>query len=305
MHPIQMQERPVIRRTGGKVRIASWIAERVALLQGWTIWCEPFCGSAAVYFRLLQLGAFDRIRARGDYPRVVLNDQCAKITNLYRVMREQPEALAYAIDHTPYSREEFNAANIELPDDSPLERARKYLILNWQGFAGTCDGKSWGFGKGKDVSTDPIKTWLGIAGRIRLAIEPFQDCYIEHQDFEPVMKRWDSPHTLFYLDPPYWDTEGYYDHPFGREDHLRLAKLAHEVEGQVILSYYPHAEIEALYSPDEWDFLYKDTMLCTGKVKANEGDKRGRRTELLLIRKNRREYNIPTSDCYQLSLFDM
>ena len=40
------------------------------------------------------------------------------------------------------------------------------------------------------------------------------------------MRRYDRAHTLFYMDPPYWATEGY-DAEFGLEQYerTRLARL--------------------------------------------------------------------------------
>ena len=45
---------------------------------------------------------------------------------------------------------------------------------------------------------------------------------IENKDFESLIKVYDKPGALFYLDPPYHGTEKYYDNQFSEEDHMRL-----------------------------------------------------------------------------------
>ena len=71
---------------------------------------EPFMGSLAVFL---------------NKPRVTLetiNDIDARLVNLFRVMRDDPEKLQYLIYHTLYSRKEFMKSN-EISSD-PIEDAR-------------------------------------------------------------------------------------------------------------------------------------------------------------------------------------
>ena len=42
---------------------------------------------------------------------------------------------------------------------------------------------------------------------------------IENKDFADLIKVYDRPTALFYLDPPYVNTEKYYDSPFSAQDH--------------------------------------------------------------------------------------
>ncbi|HEX2867231.1 MAG TPA: DNA adenine methylase, partial [Ignavibacteriales bacterium] len=60
--------------------------------------------------------------------------------------------------------------------------------------------------------------------------------------------KYDTPDTLFYLDPPYIAAEKYYEVPFTMEDHERLAALLKEIKGKFVLSYYDHPFIREQYS---------------------------------------------------------
>ena len=55
--------------------------------------------------------------------------------------------------------------------------------------------------------------------------------------YHEVIKRYDKPETVFYIDPPYWDCEGYYGKGiFSREDFAVLAGLLAGIKGKFILS---------------------------------------------------------------------
>ncbi|MGA0199117.1 MAG: DNA adenine methylase, partial [Prochlorotrichaceae cyanobacterium] len=160
-----------------------WILEHLKRFQ-WSIYCEPFVGSGAVYFRLVSEGIFEQIRARGHHPRIVLNDADSRIVQLFRACRDYPEALAHAVEFTPYSREEHRIAQgkQESLDDvlDEVEAARRHLVDVWQSFKKE-PGNSWGIDKhaipGREQGGDTSATtvWHSLPSRI-LAASPHLQC---------------------------------------------------------------------------------------------------------------------------------
>ena len=71
---------------------------------------------------------------------------------------------------------------------------------------------------------------------------------VENQDFETLIKHYDRPDAFFYLDPPYYSTEGMYDVGFGWEDHVRLQETLKNIKGKFLLSYNDCNEIRELYN---------------------------------------------------------
>jgi DNA adenine methylase len=69
---------------------------------------------------------------------------------------------------------------------------------------------------------------------------------IENLPWDKVVEKYDRQHTLFYCDPPYWQTEGY-GVQFGWEQYQRLAELANSIKGQMIISINAHPEIRELF----------------------------------------------------------
>jgi site-specific DNA-adenine methylase len=170
-----IKPKPIIGRVGGKVRLAPWIIEHLKRFQ-WSIYCEPFAGSAAVYFRLIQEGIFEQIRARGHHPRVVLCDADSRIVQLFKTCRDHPELLAYAVAMTPYSREEHKLAQQSIDGiEDEIEEARRYLVDGWQSFA-YIQGDSWGTETGilhpnSHGGKNPYERWQTLPQRI-LAASP-------------------------------------------------------------------------------------------------------------------------------------
>lgn len=130
--------KPVIGRVGGKARIASWILEFIKQ-HNFSIYCEPFLGSAALYFALINEGIPEQIKKRGRHFRAVLNDADKEIMNLYRTVRDYPELLAFNVYFTPYSRAEHKQAQ-QRGEGDLLESARLSLVGSWQSMA---NGDGW------------------------------------------------------------------------------------------------------------------------------------------------------------------
>lgn len=73
-----------------------------------------------------------------------------------------------------------------------------------------------------------------------------KDVVIENRDAHDVLRGWDDPDTLHYVDPPYphatrhvRDRNLAYRHEMSDDDHRRLAHTLHELAGMIILSGYP------------------------------------------------------------------
>ena len=109
-------------------------------------------------------------------------------------------------------------------------------------------------------------------------IERFREAQIECLDFSKLIPKYDTAETLFYCDPPYVGTEGYYSGGFGEPEHRELARLLQGIEGKAMVSYYPHPLVDELYPG--WRRISWEACKYSEKVK---GGKRQRATELLLM----------------------
>lgn len=111
-------KKPPFSYYGGKQRLAARICN---LLPPHTVYVEPFCGSAAVYFKK-GLPQIENHNSH-DY-REVLNDLNGLIINFFRVMQEpeQMAALIHRLGWTVYSQDEHRKAKelCKSPVDNPV-----------------------------------------------------------------------------------------------------------------------------------------------------------------------------------------
>ena len=180
---------------GGKTRLAKTIVQK---MPPHTCYVEVFAGAAAVFF------------AKEPSKTEVINDLDRELVTLYRVVQYHPEELHRQFKFQLVAREEFRrlmAANPETLTD--IQRAARYLYLQRTCYGGRVYQRTFGtitMGKPR-LNLFTLEETLETVWR-RLA-----QVLIECMDFRELIARYDRPHTLFYLDPPYWDIVGY-EHNF-------------------------------------------------------------------------------------------
>lgn len=91
------------------------------------------------------------------------------------------------------------------------------------------------------------------------------------------MDKYDRNHTLYYMDPSYWDTEGY-GVEFGIEQYARMAELARSISGSMVISVNDHPEMRRVY-----DALHMEELGITYTV---GGGQRSEAWELLIWNNN-------------------
>jgi len=94
---------------------------------------------------------------------------------------------------------------------------------------------------------------------------------IENRDFESLIRVYDRPGALFYLDPPYHGTEKYYEGGFSHDDHIRLKTVLDGIKGKFILSYNDDEFIRDLYKDYHIEGISRNSNL-TNKLNADTFD---------------------------------
>lgn len=161
----------------------------------------------------------------------VFNDVDGDLINLYKQIKYNCSALQNEIDWLQ-SRELFNTYRYEIENGielSELQRAARYLYLI------KCS-----FGSNRNSFATATKRICNIVDALPVYKERLKDVIIENRDFEKLIKTYDRPSALFYIDPPYVESEGYYNKKyvsFNKDDHLRLNSVLKGIKGRFILSY--------------------------------------------------------------------
>lgn len=169
----------------------------------------------------------------------IFNDIDGNLINLYRQIKFNCDELQKEVDWLQ-SRELFNEYryqienNIQLTD---LQRAARYLYII------KCS-----FGSTKTSFATAPKSVNNIISKLPDYQKRLSKVIIENRDFEQLIKTYDRPKALFYLDPPYVDTEKYYTaFDFKISDHKRLNSVLRSIKGRFILSYNDCELIREMY----------------------------------------------------------
>lgn len=213
---------------------------------------EHFGGSGSIL-----LGQ-PKIRGRIEF----YNDYNADLSNLMLCVRDRLVALIQELRYLPlHSEAEFNAfrralSHEGMPDFTEDEiaiarlmltpeqfeevrvilqeraelwdvrRAAAYYTVDRRSFNATCTSFA--------LRPTNLEHFLGLIGR---ASQRLQDVVITNRDFEASIKGIDSPDTLHYCDPPYFETEKMYAAKFSLEDHYRLHDVLRKCKGPSVVSY--------------------------------------------------------------------
>lgn len=219
---------PIIPWIGGKRRLADRI---FPLFPAHECYVEPFAGGAALFFL--------RQPAKVE----VLNDINGELVNLYRVVQHHLEEFVRQFKWALTSRTVFEWLKVTRPETlTDIQRAARFFYLQQNAFGGRVDGQSFG-----TATTAPPLNLLRIEQNLSDAHLRLSGVYIEHLPWQDIIKRYDREHTLFYLDPPYWETEGY-GVPFEWSQYEQMAELLSSIKGKAIISLNDHPDIRKVFS---------------------------------------------------------
>ena len=168
----------------------------------------------------------------------VYNDVNGNLVNLFRCIKYHPDAVQNELQYILISREQFYDAReqIDTRGMTDIQRAARFFILIKESFG--ADVRSFGL-RPRDM--DKAKDYLlQVSKRLNKVV-------IENLDFQKILKNYDKSDALFYLDPPYYETEKYYPDRFMPEDHVRLKEALDVIKGKFVLSYNDCEYIRELY----------------------------------------------------------
>jgi DNA adenine methylase len=192
-------------------------------------------------------GAANLLFAKEPSKIEVYNDINSELVNFFRVLRddEKWQKLQEKLLLTPYSREEFNLALQPAEGLDEIERARRFYVRLEMSFAGL----GVAFGYSRTASNNHPRTYFNKIANFELFHQRIRTVVIENLDFEDVFKRYDTPNTFFFCDPPY--IEHKVESPglnlvMPLEDHMRLIRTVLQAQGKVLLLGYPHPVYEEL-----------------------------------------------------------
>jgi DNA adenine methylase len=272
---------------GGKSKIGKWIVPFYD--KDMETYVENFGGMFWCFFNM-------DLKQYPNLKKVVYNDFNPLNYNLFKCV-QNPEELLRAINSIdcqqfgvsvtpPHLKDQFVSFQAEIFKDDfrvnayDYETAAKYVYILTQVFSG---------------SKPETSSYIDLKGKYKSKYLTFRDKLskpdwvehflkitdVENMDFEDVIKKYDSPKSYFYVDPPYWKTENYYsNHDFDRDDHERLANTLKNIKGKFSLSYYDFPLLSEWFPKDQFNWEMKQFAKAAA---AKKGEKQNMGEELLIM----------------------
>ena len=220
----------------------------------------------------------------------VFNDFNGNLVNLYRCVREQPEALRDELRYMLNSRMDFEYMKGMLHSQAVLPDVRRaayyYALIRYSYAAGTST-----FGSQPHAMWNNFPLIESAAGRLQKVV-------IENKDCMKLIRQYDRPEGFFYCDPPYYNADQYYEAVSTNGfDHAGLADALLGIKGKFLLSYNDCPEIRALY--DRPGIVVEGISRLSNIAQRYENGKQY--PELLISNYDTTEL---ARSCVQLTLFD-
>lgn len=231
---------PIIPWIGGKRRLADRL---LPLFPQHECYVEVFAGGAALFFLKPHQASVE-----------VLNDINGELVNLYRVVQHHLEEFVRQFKWALTSRQVFKWLQDTQPETlTDIQRAARFYYLQQHAFSGKVQGQNFG-----TATTAPAINLCRIEESLSAAHLRLSGVYVENLSWSECMRRYDRPHTFFYCDPPYWETEGY-GVPFEFAEYERLVEFMGSCKGKVMVSINDHPQIRQAFAGfrmEELDIKY-------------------------------------------------
>jgi DNA adenine methylase len=277
--------KPFLKWAGGKTQLLSQIAPYFPTK--FNRYCEPFTGSAAVYWHLYSLRKQGVVQfvAPADAS-VRLADSNTDLINCYQVVRDDVAALIEKLTaHREHHQKDYyyHIRAQTVAELSPVERAARLIYLNK-----TCYNGLYRVNRAGQFNV-PIGRYknptIFDAATLQSASHALHGVEIVHADFREL-RHWAQAGDFIYFDPPYAPLTktasftSYTAVTFGEREQQELAAVFHELDRRGCRLMLSNSWTPAILS------LYQKNFHCL-EVKASrainsKASKRGPVSELLV-----------------------
>jgi DNA adenine methylase len=197
--------RPIFVRIGSKYNIRDFIIQKFP--KNFNSYCEPFCGSSAIFFNLDL-----------DGKKVILNDVDKELIQAYKLVKE------VIVDKMPilYNKNDMQKL-IDKSSKTNEEKLMAYMYRTSNSFM--------------SVDADYLFHENSLETKVKKIPEykeKLKDVKLLHDDALDVIRRFDNEGMLFFIDPPYENSKRLYD--AAHFDYDKLASTLTNIRGKFVLT---------------------------------------------------------------------
>lgn len=249
MMPVEPAQ-PLAPYIGGKKQLARRLIRLINATDHQT-YAEAFVGMGGVFLR------------RDQRPKCeVINDWSEDVSTFFRVIQHHYVAFLDMMRFQITSRAGFEKLlALEPASLTDLQRSARFLYIQRLAFGGKVAGRNFGVATDRPGRFDVTK----LGPMIEAVHERLAGVIIERLPWADFIARYDRPGTLFYLDPPYYGSEGDYGRAlFDRGQFKLMAERLRALRGRFILSLNDHPDVRRIF--DGFEFRTEElTYTVSGK----------------------------------------
>lgn len=192
----------------------------------------------------------------------VYNDLDNNLYNLFMVVKYHAEAFAKEFQFMINSRKLFKTM-LDFKPITDIQKATQFFFILQRSYG----AKMQQFAYGRKGNSGCAKSQNNIIARVLAAANRLDKVYIENQDFDDLINRYDCDSAFFYLDPPYTThKENYYSVVKSKDfEHERLFNCLKNTKGRWLISYDDSDYIRNLYKDYKITEVSRICSLCPGR----------------------------------------
>ncbi len=200
---------------GGKSKILKKI---IPTIPKHTNYVEPFAGGAAVFWNKKLVSSN------------VLNDLDPEIAHAYKFIRDINETQIKKLKQLNWtdSKERFFYMKDKFKPQNDIQKFYRFLYTIKASYGLT--RKTYGF---KKITKDYI---CGYLDRLPKLAEKLKGVKVFSTDYKQIVKKFDSPNTFFFIDPPYPEEWGFKTIAFGEKQYQIMHDLLKSLKGKFCLT---------------------------------------------------------------------
>lgn len=213
---------------GGKRALANQI---IAIFPKHTTYVEAFAGGAQVLFHKEPSNV------------EILNDLDGEIVNFFRVCQQHYEELVRYLRYMVVSRQWHDLLKTTDPATlTDIQRAGRHLYLLKNSYASLVLRLNYKCHVVQPPGFNPDR----LSEQIEEAHKRLARVQIECLPYEKILKKFDRPETLFYLDPPYY-ARSLYRFNLTHDDFVEMAERLNDLQGKFVLSLNDTPEVREVF----------------------------------------------------------
>ena len=225
---------------GGKNQMLKYL---LPLIPKHELYCEPFVGGGAKFW------------AKEPSKIEVINDKNGFITNFYKVIKANFDALANKIKVTLHSRQSYKEALLiyKMPEiHCEIDKAWAMWVLANMSY-GSILGAGFGYNKKtKNSCASKVNFKRDLFEHTDFLKKRLENTTIEHSEAHEIIYRFDTKDTYFYIDPPYIDShQGHYE-GYNSDDFERDLTCLSKIKGKFLLSSFDSDILKKYVKNNNW-----------------------------------------------------